>query len=95
MGRFWCNYCGMKLTKDSARVRRQHFSGKNHITNVENYWAVVAKELEKGKSKTQQLDQSESIRAAFRIPGLTPSLESSEVEDALDRGQLPPPLQYY
>jgi len=94
MGKFWCNYCSMKLTKDSARVRHQHFSGKNHILNVETYWRAVNKELASIRPKREQLDQTESIRAAFCVPGLTQTLDTSEVEDALDRGTLPPPMHY-
>ncbi|SCZ91743.1 BZ3500_MvSof-1268-A1-R1_Chr5-1g07644 [Microbotryum saponariae] len=43
----YCDYCDVFLTHDSSSVRKAHNSGRNHLTNVRDYyackyWALVA-----------------------------------------------------
>ncbi|KAM0792865.1 hypothetical protein ACM66B_002628 [Microbotryomycetes sp. NB124-2] len=39
MGKYYCDYCDVHLTHDSASVRKAHNSGRNHLTNVREYYA--------------------------------------------------------
>ncbi|GJN87966.1 hypothetical protein Rhopal_000921-T1 [Rhodotorula paludigena] len=39
MGKYYCDYCDVFLTHDSASVRRAHNSGRNHLSNVRDYYA--------------------------------------------------------
>ncbi|KAM0749785.1 zf-U1-domain-containing protein [Meredithblackwellia eburnea MCA 4105] len=41
MGKDYCDYCDVFLTHDSASVRRAHNAGRNHLTNVRDYYASL------------------------------------------------------
>ncbi|BGP37312.1 U1 small nuclear ribonucleoprotein C [Rhodotorula kratochvilovae] len=44
MGKYYCDYCDVFLTHDSASVRRAHNSGRNHLSNVRDYYANLGSE---------------------------------------------------
>ncbi|TIC64951.1 hypothetical protein E3Q02_02366 [Wallemia mellicola] len=37
--KFYCDYCDVFLTHNSAAVRKAHNSGRNHLINVKDYYA--------------------------------------------------------
>ncbi|GAA99021.1 hypothetical protein E5Q_05710 [Mixia osmundae IAM 14324] len=41
MPRHYCDYCDIFLTHDSRSVRHAHNSGRNHLTNVKDYYASL------------------------------------------------------
>ncbi|ODV62283.1 Yhc1p, partial [Ascoidea rubescens DSM 1968] len=45
MPKYYCDYCRIYLTHDSASVRKSHFIGKNHIKYVCDYYEQEAKKL--------------------------------------------------
>lgn len=92
MGNFWCNFCGVKLTHDSASIRKKHFRGKPHIQNVQAYWATVANEA--CTSKVNQLDQTDELRAVLSPIGLEPILDVDSYSK-LGKTALPSPKLYY
>ncbi|GAA5830931.1 hypothetical protein JCM11251_005083 [Rhodosporidiobolus azoricus] len=49
MGKYYCDYCDVFLTHDSASVRRAHNAGRNHLSNVRDYYASL------GNDKAQDL----------------------------------------
>ena len=93
MGKFWCNYCGTKLTNDSPSVSKKHFYGRNHIRNAEIFWETVNAQY--ATNKVDRLDQTQQLRQAFHIPGLSSSLQDAAVEASLDKAELPLPKSYY
>ncbi|KPV76944.1 uncharacterized protein RHOBADRAFT_12782 [Rhodotorula graminis WP1] len=44
MGKYYCDYCDVFLTHDSSSVRRAHNSGRNHLSNVRDYFANLGSE---------------------------------------------------
>ncbi|GMM51357.1 hypothetical protein DASB73_023150 [Starmerella bacillaris] len=94
MGTFWCNFCGVKLLSNSPKLRLKHLAGKKHQTCVAYYWQKIAEEeiQRKKNSEKPEIDQSAEIKAAYIIPGLTQSLDTTEVEDNLDKASLPEPI---
>ncbi|KAL1934183.1 hypothetical protein VTP01DRAFT_6365, partial [Rhizomucor pusillus] len=44
MPKYYCEYCDIFLTHDSASVRKAHNNGKNHIANVRNYYAEISQD---------------------------------------------------
>ncbi|RUS15202.1 U1 zinc finger-domain-containing protein [Endogone sp. FLAS-F59071] len=49
MPKYYCEYCDIYLTHDSASVRKAHNAGKNHLLNVRTYYAEL------GQDKAQAL----------------------------------------
>ncbi|KWU45738.1 zf-U1-domain-containing protein, partial [Rhodotorula sp. JG-1b] len=49
MGKYYCDYCDVFLTHDSSSVRRAHNSGRNHLSNVRDYYANL------GSDRAQEL----------------------------------------
>ena len=45
MPRYYCDYCDVFLTHDSAAVRGQHNRGLRHRDNVRDYYQKIAHEL--------------------------------------------------
>ncbi|TIA72268.1 hypothetical protein E3P77_01820 [Wallemia ichthyophaga] len=39
--KFYCDYCDVFLTHNSAAVRKAHNSGRNHLINVKDYYASL------------------------------------------------------
>lgn len=87
MSKFWCGYCGAVIKKNAAGVKHDHLCGKKHKAAVELYWELVARE-----SRTASCDQTEQLDRAFAVPGLTPNVDSAEVEARLDTARLPEPI---
>ncbi|GAA6038535.1 hypothetical protein JCM8097_004618 [Rhodosporidiobolus ruineniae] len=65
MGKYYCDYCDVFLTHDSASVRRAHNAGRNHLSNVRDYYASL------GNDRAQELiDQIvRSFETGQRGPG--------------------------
>ncbi|PRQ73254.1 U1 zinc finger-domain containing protein, partial [Rhodotorula toruloides] len=42
--KYYCDYCDVFLTHDSASVRRAHNAGRNHLSNVRDYYANLGSE---------------------------------------------------
>ncbi|CDZ96164.1 zf-u1-domain-containing protein [Phaffia rhodozyma] len=49
MPKYYCDYCDVFLTHDSASVRKAHNAGRNHLQNVRDYYASL------GHDKAQDL----------------------------------------
>ncbi|WWD16978.1 hypothetical protein CI109_101412 [Kwoniella shandongensis] len=41
MGKYYCDYCDIYLTHDSMNARKAHNTGRNHISNVRDYFASL------------------------------------------------------
>ncbi|KAJ6598893.1 U1 small nuclear ribonucleoprotein [Mycena vulgaris] len=41
MPKHYCDYCDVFLTHDSTSVRKAHNSGRNHLSNVRDYYASL------------------------------------------------------
>ncbi|ORX35604.1 U1 zinc finger-domain-containing protein [Kockovaella imperatae] len=39
MGKYYCDYCDIYLTHDSMNARKAHNTGRNHVSNVRDYFA--------------------------------------------------------
>ncbi|GAA5864653.1 hypothetical protein JCM3774_006027 [Rhodotorula dairenensis] len=61
MGKYYCDYCDVFLTHDSSSVRRAHNSGRNHLSNVRDYYANL------GSDRAQEL--IDQITRAFENGG--------------------------
>jgi len=61
MPKYYCDYCDVFLTHDSTSVRKAHNSGRNHLTNVRDYYASL------GHDKTQ--DFIDNITKAIERSG--------------------------
>lgn len=59
--RYLCDYCDVFLTHDSASVRRAHNAGRNHLSNVRDYYASL------GNDRVQEL--IDQICAAYEHSG--------------------------
>ncbi|GAA5821531.1 hypothetical protein JCM10212_000138 [Sporobolomyces blumeae] len=59
--RYLCDYCDVFLTHDSASVRRAHNAGRNHLSNVRDYYASL------GNDRIQEL--IDNICAAYEHGG--------------------------
>ncbi|GAA5924871.1 Yhc1p [Sporobolomyces koalae] len=59
--RYLCDYCDVFLTHDSASVRRAHNAGRNHLSNVRDYYASL------GNDRVQEL--IDQICAAYEHGG--------------------------
>jgi len=44
MPKYYCDYCDVFLTHDSTSVRKAHNSGRNHLTNVRDYYASMGQD---------------------------------------------------
>ncbi|RUP18675.1 U1 zinc finger-domain-containing protein [Jimgerdemannia flammicorona] len=44
MPKYYCEYCDIYLTHDSAAVRKAHNAGKNHLLNVRTYYAELGQD---------------------------------------------------
>jgi U1 small nuclear ribonucleoprotein C len=45
MPRYYCDYCDVFLTHDSAAVRGQHNRGLRHRDNVRDYYQKLAHDM--------------------------------------------------
>ncbi|EGF99721.1 uncharacterized protein MELLADRAFT_118240 [Melampsora larici-populina 98AG31] len=41
MGKYYCDYCDVFLVSESPSVRKAHNSGRNHLTNVRDYYSSL------------------------------------------------------
>ncbi|CCA66564.1 related to lipoyltransferase [Serendipita indica DSM 11827] len=64
MPKHYCDYCDVWLTHDSAAVRKAHNSGRNHLSNVREYYASL------GHDKAQTI--IDQITQAFERGGGPP-----------------------
>ncbi|KAH7914411.1 U1 zinc finger-domain-containing protein, partial [Hygrophoropsis aurantiaca] len=60
----YCDYCDVFLTHDSTSVRKAHNSGRNHLSNVRDYYASL------GHDKAQSI--IDQITAAYESGGGPP-----------------------
>ena len=67
MPRYYCDYCDVFLTHDSAAVRGQHNRGLRHRDNVRDYYQKLAHEM----GTLMCAKRSPSQRAQSRINGTT------------------------
>ncbi|BEJ13057.1 hypothetical protein CspHIS471_0302310 [Cutaneotrichosporon sp. HIS471] len=44
MGKYYCDYCDIYLTHDSMNARKAHNIGRNHISNVRDYFANLGRD---------------------------------------------------
>lgn len=79
MAPFKCEFCQVTLTSDSSSTRTHHFAGKAHIASCNAYWNKVK------QAQAPSYDQTQEIRKIWKIPGLTESLVSGEVEQNLGK----------
>ncbi|KTW28165.1 hypothetical protein T552_02024 [Pneumocystis carinii B80] len=73
MPRYYCDYCDVFLTHDSASVRKAHNAGKNHLTNVREYYQEI------GHEKAQNVIDSitkayENQPVMLPLPGMFPPM---------------------
>ncbi|KAJ3921839.1 U1 small nuclear ribonucleoprotein C [Lentinula edodes] len=64
MPKHYCDYCDVFLTHDSASVRKAHNSGRNHLSNVKDYYASL------GHDKAQNI--IDQITSAYESSGGPP-----------------------
>ncbi|PPQ77703.1 hypothetical protein CVT25_011138 [Psilocybe cyanescens] len=60
----YCDYCDVFLTHDSTSVRKAHNSGRNHLSNVRDYYASL------GHDKAQNI--IDQITSAYESGGPPP-----------------------
>ncbi|KAF8897710.1 U1 zinc finger-domain-containing protein [Infundibulicybe gibba] len=65
MPKHYCDYCDVFLTHDSASVRKAHNSGRNHLSNVRDYYASL------GHDKAQSI--IDQITSAYESSGGPPA----------------------
>ncbi|KAG8748629.1 hypothetical protein FRC10_000020 [Ceratobasidium sp. 414] len=64
MPKHYCDYCDVFLTHDSTSVRKAHNSGRNHLSNVHDYYASL------GHDKAQNI--IDQITSAYESGGGPP-----------------------
>ncbi|KAF8303382.1 zf-U1-domain-containing protein [Clavulina sp. PMI_390] len=64
MPKHYCDYCDVFLTHDSMSVRKAHNSGRNHLSNVRDYYASL------GHDKAQNI--IDQITQAYESGGGPP-----------------------
>ncbi|KAJ7683996.1 U1 zinc finger-domain-containing protein [Mycena rosella] len=64
MPKHYCDYCDVFLTHDSTSVRKAHNSGRNHLSNVRDYYASL------GHDKAQSI--IDQITSAYESSGGPP-----------------------
>ncbi|KZP24523.1 zf-U1-domain-containing protein [Athelia psychrophila] len=64
MPKHYCDYCDVFLTHDSTSVRKAHNSGRNHLSNVRDYYASL------GHDKAQSI--IDQITSAYESGGGPP-----------------------
>ncbi|KAJ7094598.1 U1 small nuclear ribonucleoprotein C [Mycena belliarum] len=64
MPKHYCDYCDVFLTHDSTSVRKAHNSGRNHLSNVRDYYASL------GHDKAQSI--IDQITSAYESTGGPP-----------------------
>ncbi|KAF7355469.1 U1 small nuclear ribonucleoprotein C [Mycena sanguinolenta] len=64
MPKHYCDYCDVFLTHDSTSVRKAHNSGRNHLSNVRDYYASL------GHDKAQSI--IDQITSAYETSGGPP-----------------------
>ncbi|KZS91204.1 zf-U1-domain-containing protein [Sistotremastrum niveocremeum HHB9708] len=64
MPKHYCDYCDVFLTHDSTAVRKAHNSGRNHLSNVRDYYASL------GHDKAQNI--IDQITSAYESGGGPP-----------------------
>ncbi|KAF8204705.1 U1 small nuclear ribonucleoprotein C [Pholiota molesta] len=64
MPKHYCDYCDVFLTHDSTSVRKAHNSGRNHLSNVRDYYASL------GHDKAQNI--IDQITSAYESGGPPP-----------------------
>ncbi|KAF8610079.1 zf-U1-domain-containing protein [Ceratobasidium sp. AG-I] len=64
MPKHYCDYCDVFLTHDSTSVRKAHNSGRNHLSNVQDYYASL------GHDKAQNI--IDQITSAYESGGGPP-----------------------
>ncbi|KAF8592160.1 zf-U1-domain-containing protein [Ramaria rubella] len=64
MPKHYCDYCDVFLTHDSTSVRKAHNSGRNHLSNVRDYYASL------GHDKAQNI--IDQITSAYESGGGPP-----------------------
>ncbi|KAJ6628799.1 U1 zinc finger-domain-containing protein [Mycena sp. CBHHK59/15] len=64
MPKHYCDYCDVFLTHDSTSVRKAHNSGRNHLSNVRDYYASL------GHDKAQSI--IDQITSAYETGGGPP-----------------------
>ncbi|KAG5513429.1 hypothetical protein PMAC_001493 [Pneumocystis sp. 'macacae'] len=71
MPRYYCDYCDVFLTHDSASVRKAHNAGKNHITNVREYYQEISHE--KAQNVIDSITRAyENQQIMPPVPGMFP-----------------------
>ncbi|ORY90925.1 U1 zinc finger-domain-containing protein [Leucosporidium creatinivorum] len=93
MGKYYCDYCDVHLTHDSASVRKAHNSGRNHLTNVREYYASL------GSDKAQDLIDQIAARYEGGGGGMARQLPmgpgfQGPPGGAPPMGMAPPPGEY-
>lgn len=86
MGKYYCDYCDVYLTHDSAAVRKQHNDGNRHKQNVCSYYLQLITARMQAKVD-RVIEEFETELAAGT---LTPTYGLSTVE-----GAIPVPPQVY
>eukprot|EP00736_Rhodelphis_marinus_P011015 Rmarinus@m.5507 len=108
MPKFYCDYCDVFLTHDSASVRKQHHSGVKHKQNVRAYYAQFEEEITQSvidqviKTYEEQKLQAPAClfmqapaASAYTPPGVPNSMGRGAVLPTPGRGAvLPTPPMY-
>ncbi|KAG4304431.1 hypothetical protein PORY_002141 [Pneumocystis oryctolagi] len=80
---YYCDYCDVFLTHDSASVRKAHNAGKNHITNVREYYQEISHE--KAQNVIDSIAKAyENQPVMLPVPGMFPH--------PIISGMPPPPI---
>ncbi|KAG0151616.1 hypothetical protein CROQUDRAFT_651031 [Cronartium quercuum f. sp. fusiforme G11] len=65
MGKYYCDYCDVFLVSESPSVRKAHNSGRNHLTNVRDYYSSL------GHDKAQNI--IDEITRMYESGGTNPA----------------------
>ena len=93
MGKYYCDYCDVFLTHDSAAVRKQHNDGNRHKQNVCSYYLQLI--TSRTQSKVDQVIEEFEVKIAtgelrptYGLPGVEGAIA---IPPHIYRGLMPAP----
>ncbi|OAV91671.1 hypothetical protein PTTG_27912 [Puccinia triticina 1-1 BBBD Race 1] len=96
MGKYYCDYCDVFLVSESPSVRKAHNSGRNHLTNVRDYYSSLGHDKAQSyiDEITRMFETGGGNSTSNRGPGGNPLGPHPVPPNPVMGGQMRPPMHF-
>ncbi|MBW0535488.1 hypothetical protein O181_075203 [Austropuccinia psidii MF-1] len=91
MGKYYCDYCDVFLVSESPSVRKAHNSGRNHLTNVRDYYSSLGHD--KAQNYIDEITRMFESGGSNSTRGPGPGAPTSGPPNPPMNGTIRPPFQ--